>query len=70
MSLAFLSHLNHTIMADKEIKLSELKEAYNNALLDNKESFIFKGNELLVDYAKYVIEFMESIDKSNQTPRK
>jgi len=29
---------------------------YNLAIEEKKESFLFFGNELLVDYAKYLIE--------------
>lgn len=41
-------------------KLRELKTRYNKAVKANKESFIYKGDEYLTSYAKYVIEYLES----------
>lgn len=41
-------------------KLKELKSCYNTAIKENKESFIFKGDEYLTTYAKYVIEYLEN----------
>lgn len=42
-------------------KLIELKKSYNNAINNSQEIFIFEDNELLVDYAKYLIEYLESV---------
>jgi hypothetical protein len=41
-------------------KLKELKNLYNKAVKDNKESFIYNGDEYLTSYAKYVIEYLET----------
>lgn len=41
-------------------KLSNLKRAYTNALKDKKEVFKFEGNDLLVSFAKYLIEYLDS----------
>ncbi len=41
--------------------LPALKRAYNKALKDNKETFTFKGAELLTKYAKYLIEYMTGL---------
>ena len=41
-------------------KLSELKKQYNVAVQNNQEVFIFDGSELLVSYAKYLIQYLES----------
>lgn len=41
-------------------KLKDLKRHYKKAVEDNKESFIFNGDEYLTSYAKYVIEYLES----------
>ena len=41
--------------------LTQLKSEYNKALEDGKESFMFKGTELLTLYAKYLIEYMTLI---------
>lgn len=40
-------------------KFLALKKAYNKAKKDNKKVFEFEGNQLLVDYAKYLIEYLE-----------
>lgn len=40
--------------------LPSLKANYNNAVKLNKEIFIFKNQELLTSYAKYLIEHLEN----------
>ncbi len=40
-------------------KLKALKKIYANAFLNNDTKFVFEGNEYLVSYAKYLIEFLE-----------
>jgi len=37
-----------------------LKKQYNEAVAANQTSFIFEGNELLVSYAKYLIEYLST----------
>jgi hypothetical protein len=37
-----------------------LKKAYEQALKENKKSFIFENTELLVDYAKYLLQYLEN----------
>lgn len=39
--------------------LKEIKRLREKAIEDKKDSFTFDGNEILVGYAKYLIEFME-----------
>jgi len=41
-------------------KLKELKTLYNKAVKGGKESFMYKGDEYLTSYAKYVIEYLDS----------
>ena len=41
--------------------LAALKRRYNLAIKYNKEIFEFKGQELLMGYAKYVIEYLEGV---------
>jgi len=36
-----------------------LKEAYEQAIKDKKKIFVFDGGELLVDYAKYLLQYLE-----------
>ena len=40
--------------------LRRLKRAYNKAVKENKESFIFDGQELLVEYAKHLIDHLSN----------
>jgi hypothetical protein len=46
-------------------KLAQLKCAYHNAVEMKVEQFTFEGHELLVAYAKFLIEYLEngSLDK-------
>ena len=39
--------------------LEELKMAYNKAVESGETQFVFKENNLLVSYAKYLIEYLE-----------
>jgi hypothetical protein len=39
--------------------LPKLKRLYNKAVRDKKAEFQFKGNTVLTEYAKYVIEYLE-----------
>jgi hypothetical protein len=38
----------------------KLKTEYSKAKSDNIEIFVFQGHELLTDYAKYLLEYLES----------
>lgn len=40
--------------------LDQLKEAYDRAVKAGHETFVFKGNVMLVSYAKYLIEYLET----------
>ena len=42
---------------------SRLKKEYQNAVVNSKNTFIFDGNELLTDYAKYLIEYLTPMFK-------
>jgi hypothetical protein len=39
--------------------MQELKRLYNKAVKEGKEIFIYNGQEVLVDYAKYLIQYLE-----------
>jgi len=39
------------------------KRLYEKALKEGKEIFIFEGQEILVSYAKYVVEYVEMTRK-------
>jgi hypothetical protein len=43
----------------ERIVLKEFKEAYEKAVKENKEVFIFEGKEVLTTYAKYIIKYLE-----------
>ena len=36
----------------------ELQIAFNDAVKNNHESFVFKGQEVLTQYAKYLLEYL------------
>lgn len=40
--------------------LQALKKAYNRAVQEGQEQFMFSGQVLLVGYAKYLIEYLET----------
>ncbi len=40
--------------------LKKFKAAYQKAIEEKKDTFLFDGDEFLVSYAKYVIEYLES----------
>lgn len=40
--------------------VAELKRLYKKAISDGKDQFVFKGFDVLVSYAKYLIEYLDS----------
>ena len=42
------------------IDVEELRKAYNKAVKENKESFIFNELPVLTEYIKYVLEYADS----------
>lgn len=52
-------------MSDKMISwdrpmLERLKKAYDVARVTAKDTFMFEGNEFVIGYAKYLIEYLET----------
>lgn len=43
----------------KKEDLKEFEKAYQTALESKKETFSYKGQKVLVSYAKYLIEFLK-----------
>ena len=41
--------------------LTPLQAAYDTALKENKKQFVYDGEPVLVEYAKYLIEYLQSI---------
>lgn len=41
-------------------KFKALKTAYETAIKEQADTFIFEGKEYLVTYAKYLIEYLET----------
>lgn len=54
--------MSNTLSVDKSTFL-RLKNEYQNAINDSKDTFIFEGNELLTNYAKYLIEYFTPMFK-------
>lgn len=46
-------------------ELPELKVEYERAAKEGAELFKFKGNDLYTDYAKYLIQHMENVEKKH-----
>lgn len=51
-----------TVTFDKQ-KKKFLRELYNTAVKENKSVFIFDGYPLLTKYAKYLLEYLDTIIK-------
>jgi len=45
--------------------LKKLKEEYQKALLEKRDTFVFEGREVVVSYARYLIQFLESVLKKD-----
>jgi len=51
-------------MSNQKLQITEdnynkLKEAYNQAVKEDSEEFVFEGTTLVVAYTKYLLEFMD-----------
>jgi len=46
-----------------EPEVRQLRRLYNKAVKENQEQFEFKGQALLVDYAKYLLEYLDDFFK-------
>jgi hypothetical protein len=42
-------------------RLVRLRRAYEKAKMSNKEVFTFEGKDYLIDYAKYLIEYLAHV---------
>lgn len=40
-------------------RYESLKKAYNKAVADNADSFVWEGYEMVTKYAQYLIEFLQ-----------
>jgi len=50
-------------------KLQRLHEAYDKARNEQAESFTFEGgSELLTDYAKYLLEYLDNLNAQGRLP--
>ena len=47
------------LIVDRKV-LNELRVAYNDALTDKVDQFNFRGHDLIVPYAKYLIEYLDT----------
>lgn len=55
---------------DEEM-FKRFKRKYKATLSAKHSTFVFEGHEILVDYAKYVIQYVESeMQKHPNTPKK
>lgn len=49
--------MNNTVTFTKQT-FESLKQCYNKASKNNEEVFYFQGNQILTQYAKYLIEYL------------
>lgn len=42
-------------------KRDQLRAAYNQAVENNEDIFVFEGNELVTDYAKYLLMHLDDV---------
>jgi len=52
-------HPNNIVKFDREAT-REFRKALTEARSAGKDSFFFKGHEVLVDYADYVVQYLEN----------
>lgn len=50
--------------------LKQIKIFYKAAVDNNEKSFMMNGELYHIDYAKYMIQYLESLDKSKPLNRK
>lgn len=55
-----------TITFTPELR-DKLREAYENARDEELGVFIFEGHELVTDYAKYVLEYLDGLFAANSS---
>jgi late competence protein required for DNA uptake (superfamily II DNA/RNA helicase) len=41
--------------------LARFKKAYDKAVTEKVDTFMFDGNEFVVGYAKYLIQYLDSV---------
>jgi hypothetical protein len=49
-----------------EESIASLKKRYDEAVENDEKTFIFEGNEYLLDYAKYMIEYLEGVFRNEK----
>lgn len=50
-------------MVSTHNQIKQLRTAYKQALADEQPTFIFEGKTILVAFAKYLLEYLDSITK-------
>ena len=46
--------------------LVPLKKAYNKAVKEGKDYFVYKGTELVASYAKYLLEYLQNLKNAKK----
>lgn len=54
-----MQNINNNLVDMARIHLLELKTLCNKAIADNAIVFVFRGHEVMTEYAKYLISFAE-----------
>lgn len=55
--------MKYSVLTPNEVE--SFRKEYKNALDEGKESFSFDSQEILVSYAKYVLEYYDSNNKKS-----
>jgi len=61
---------NDTIDISNQEDIQSFKNLYNKAKSAGTNSFIFRGQPILVSYAKYLLEYVEILAKKGMIPKR
>ena len=65
-----LKTMNNKLVSFDEQTLELFKSSYNQAIALKQESFLFNGDEYIVGYAKYLIEYLNLQFKIQEPEKK
>ena len=56
--------MDQNIQSHGDIDIDKLREAYNKAVEEKKEEFVFNEFPLVTQYVKYLLEYIDSQSKT------
>ena len=57
--VSIVAGIDKKIISFNRQTTEQLRTAYNQACADDKEQFVFDGQRLVTQYAKYLLEYLE-----------